>query len=144
MTASIADPNLIVADELDNDVELFTAWIDIHEYERVTLFLKGVRTGAPGDLTFVVEVSMDPASKLNKTTPESGLVSGDYDKLIDKGGSGAPVSNIVMSGADGFRVVSFSPEDTIRTFRLGYKGETITDNTVTWTVDASYAGSARS
>jgi|TARA_R110000824_G_scaffold30902_3_gene101098 hypothetical protein len=143
MTASVAVPNLVEAVSLVNTTELFTSWIDVHEFERTTFFLDAVRTGAPGDLTVTVEVSMDPASLLNKTTPESGLVSGDYDKLIDKAGADAPVPSIIVSAASAFRVFSFSPEDTIRSFRVGYVGAGISAGSATWAVSLSYAASAR-
>ncbi len=138
----IADPNWVEADVLTDTNEQFTAWLDIHDLENFTVMLNAVMTDTPGDLTVTLEVSQDVASELNADTP-SGVVTGDYDKIIDKAGVDSPVASILISGASAYRVFSVSAEDTIRSIRLGYKGAQTINGTHFWTVDAGYSGNPR-
>jgi hypothetical protein len=145
MTANVADPNWLDSKVINDEVQGYTPWIDIHELESFTVFIETTETNTAGTLTITLQVSMDAVADLNKSpTPPVGktLSSGVYDKLITDAGVDAPVGSITFT-ATGFDVFSISSEDSIRSVRLGYISGATTDSTDYWTVQAGYSGRAK-
>ena len=143
-TSPVANPNWVAAVDVNTEVEAFSAWLDIHDLEKFTVMCNAVKSGSPGNLTVTLEVSQDSVAQLNATNLPSGttVVSGDYDKIITDAGVDAPAVSAVFS-ADGHKTFSKSPEDSIRSVRLGYVSAATTNGTNYWTVNAGYSGLPR-
>ena len=138
-----AVPNWVQA-QAATDAKQYTQWLDVVDFEKLTVMLNAAIVGSPGDLLVTVEASIDGARELNLTNGPTGLISGDYDKLIDKAGADAPVAVITVSAAPAFRVFSKSPEDGLRSIRLAYISSSTTPGSVEWIVDVGYVGIPRS
>ena len=138
-----AVPNWVQA-QAATDSKQYTQWLDVIDFEKFTFMLNAVRVGSPGDLLVTIETSVDGFEELNLTNGPTGLISGDYDKIIDKAGTDAPVAVITVSAASAFRVFSKSPEDGLRSIRLAYISSSTVSGTTEWIVDVGYVGIPRS
>jgi len=119
--------DLVINDEDNHD----SAWIDVHDFEKLTLYLDAIKTSTPGNLTITVFVSPQAASILNLS--ETGELINTYDKLIDSTGVDSPVSTSAFS-ATGEDILGFSQEDSIRSVKVRAASASTTDATKFWTL----------
>ena len=125
----------VVNDENNHD----TSWVDVHHLEKLSLQAGLLETLSPGDLTLTVFVSPQAASVLNES--ETGEVIITYDKLLNETGHDSPVASHVFTAA-AQKLLSLSPEDSIRSIKVRVNSAATTNATNFWTLTVWLVGQA--